>query len=309
MTDPSEGWMPEPTTDWWLARPGRLLRRAYEDLALGITSLGLDHPEQPPDSALDAGHWAKLQQAYAGAMQVAGAACSLLAPSKGISLYAPPTTERCLDADVARALYEINQSTGREAADGPGPCDSITHPAAPYHVFVTTLLLEVVRLLPGISKERMDEDFSPTVVKTDQALVERVEALVGHLARSPAERSSRYLRLVSRCYLLGLVPELAVMARAAVEAALEDVGTDESIRQRVGGKHAVGLGQRIEYCRSVGIFDSTAYKSAMRLKDDGDDTVHNVPQHAPPADETLMRLMTVLRALECHAGSGDSPAG
>jgi hypothetical protein len=157
---------------------------------------------------------------------------------------------------------------------------------------------------PDVMSTDADQQLVMTHVETDRMLLRKVEVLLRHVRTSAGERTSSYLAAVSRCYLLGLVPEMAVMARAVMESALEERIEEESVRARVGpDRGRVGLGQYIEYAFAEGIFDHATREAAKRLKSKGDDAIHSAPGLEGSGEGILDDLHRVLDALDRQSGS------
>lgn len=129
-------------------------------------------------------------------------------------------------------------------------------------------------------------------------LAERVIALTQYASRVRAGRARQYLSRVSRCYLYGMVPELAVMARAALHAVLEDCIEEEQVRriQDVPKHRRVGLADYIEVARDT-LLSEDATESAGKVKDFGDAAAHYSPETVASADEILEHLVVVLNAI------------
>src|SRR5690606_29432174 len=96
---------------------------------------------------------------------------------------------------------------------------------------------------------------------------------------NPGEFTSAYLSRVAECYIRDMRPELAVMCRAVLDTAIQQVADDEQVKNIVGAgrRGHVGLERRIEFCRSCGIFDDEVRDAAERVMDAGDKAAHVVP--------------------------------
>jgi len=129
-------------------------------------------------------------------------------------------------------------------------------------------------------------------------LADRLQRLTEFLVRHPGDRTRDYLSRVATCYVLDLKPEFAVMARAALDAALEGVIDDDAVRARLRGDRVVTLQRRIEYLRSMDLVDSKTLDAAERLRRAGRDAAHFTPSMVPDIDGLLGDLVSVLNALE-----------
>lgn len=125
----------------------------------------------------------------------------------------------------------------------------------------------------------------------------RLHTLASHAQRSPGPRVASYLAKVARCYVFDLTPELTVMARAAMEAALIDAGAgDDEVLRLVGSGKAnqIGLEKLIDYWNARGVLVGDGFAAAKWIKDRGDEAVHMAPDLAPSPDETILKLMLVV---------------
>jgi len=130
-------------------------------------------------------------------------------------------------------------------------------------------------------------------------LADRAVELVRSMLRVRGEAARQYLGRVAVCYVHDMRPELAVMARAVIEAALRnclDSQTD-TIASTQGKRHP-GLRDWIEAARTNDILPPEAYEAAVKVKRAGDDVIHNIPQQAPERWTTLEQLITVLEAID-----------
>jgi hypothetical protein len=304
-----------PPDDWWFATPGDAIAEGYTKFEYGIGWYNLDGREQPSDSGLDTSQWAALREARALGMEIAKVVRELLVRGQRPPIEIALGLERYLDRALRPGVDPALRALIREfvPADGEA-CDSLAHPSAPQYLLIATILWELFRLLPGIEMEVLrgpelmsseaDQQLVLTHVETDRMLLRKVEVLLRHVRTSAGERTSSYLAAVSRCYLLGLVPEMAVMARAVMESALEERIEEESVRARVGpDRGRVGLGQYIEYAFAEGIFDHATREAAKRLKSKGDDAIHSAPGLEGSGEGILDDLHRVLDALDRQSGS------
>lgn len=131
--------------------------------------------------------------------------------------------------------------------------------------------LEVVRLYPENTEEK----------------AERLFALVTYLTRKPSQRCREYLPRVAECYVRGLDVELAVMARAVLEAALQDEFPDER-----------NLERRIQIAVSRGLFQSDAFDAANRLRTAGNAAAHADLSLKVDPDAVMGDLFNCLTAMD-----------
>lgn len=129
---------------------------------------------------------------------------------------------------------------------------------------------------------------------------ERMIQLVGHLTRTENSRTQAFLARVAECYIRGMDPEFAVMARAVMQSALERVLPEEDarnlVREHEGGR--LGLAGHIDAAITAGMVDDEVHEAMKRIKDAGDDAAHALPQLAPRASILIEDLSNVLRHLE-----------
>lgn len=128
----------------------------------------------------------------------------------------------------------------------------------------------------------------------------RMFSLLTFLARDPGGRTAAYLSRVAECYIRGMKPEFAVMCRAVLDAAIQEIVDDDDVLRRLPPEKRsfVGLAARIRYCQECGIFDAGEASAAEHVKVASDNAVHQVPGLEPDPDALLTDLTTALRALE-----------
>lgn len=136
-------------------------------------------------------------------------------------------------------------------------------------------------------------------------LADRVITLLEYLVGTESNRARQYLERVSKCYVLGLGSELAVMSRSVLESALESLELEplvEEVRSVRGAPHA-SLSDWIEAASKAGLLDDRAREAADLVRKAGNDAVHSAPGVEPDAEEVLENLVVVLEAMD-QAGSG-----
>lgn len=129
---------------------------------------------------------------------------------------------------------------------------------------------------------------------------DRMIQLIGHLTRTDNPRTQAYLARVAECYIRGMDPEFAVMARAVMHSAIERVLPAEAARGlvREGGKGRLGLAAHIDATVAAGMVTDQVQDAMIQIKEAGDDAAHEFPQLAPRPAELMDRLSVVLRHLE-----------
>ena len=130
-------------------------------------------------------------------------------------------------------------------------------------------------------------------------LADRVIELTKFAVRVKNPRARQYLGRVSRCYIYGMTPELAVMGRATVEVVLEDLLPEEQVRTISGlpANARVGLQAYIQLADGT-VLTKEAAAAARRLKERGDDAVHVTTELTVDADEVIRDLVEVLMCYE-----------
>jgi len=140
-------------------------------------------------------------------------------------------------------------------------------------------------------------------------MAERMLKLLRVMVRNPGEFTRAYLARVAECYVRGMLVELAVMARAVIDLALQDVLEDERIRKLFGDKERkedIPLARRIQAAASpqIGILDHLARDAADRLREIGNAAAHGGPRavekisSAYDADSILEDMAMVLQAID-----------
>jgi len=95
-------------------------------------------------------------------------------------------------------------------------------------------------------------------------LAARAVELVRSMIRVKGEMTRQYLGRVAVCYVNDMGPELAVMARAVIEAALQACLDETTVSAR--GKRHRSLLDWIEAARTNEILPHEAYEAALRVK-------------------------------------------
>ena len=256
----------------------------------------LDSPSPPDDSSADA--WRALVQVRDLADSVASVAKSLLRRrglgasrlQAGAQLAAEADRmEKNVALILERAkgmagLTDVQRAKLAEALESPG---SIDDPRARYLVFIARL------------QQHAHDEYN----RSPARMAERIQRLVRYLVQFPGERAHAYLGRVAECFVLDMRAELAVMTRAVLESAIEDVVQEETVRAalRLGSNERVGLSNLIAYCenhRHGPVFGAKATAAAKRIKEAGDDAAHLVPGLEQNPEELLSDLATCLTDLE-----------
>lgn len=135
---------------------------------------------------------------------------------------------------------------------------------------------------------------------TPGPIASRTLQLLSFLVAAQNDRVRAYLARVSRCFILDLEPELTIMARAVLEAALGAAGIDDAIERVREVKKArwAGLSIMIEAASLAELLDEEGRIAAEAVSEAGNYAVHNAPGTGPKAEEILAKLKLVLEQLE-----------
>ncbi len=251
---------------------------------------GLD-ADAPPEG-VERDDWLACRRIYGIASQIAEVAL-LLVRQKGIGPQRLATGSQLADEARSRdeQLSELLESVEphlapevfarvRDQLEAPSASDPRSH----RDIFVNTLQFAARRIFPP----SLDE------------VASRLEALVRYVVGSQNDRTNAFLGRVANCYCLGLRTELAVMARAVLDTALQDVVPDDSVRQALKTpKHQrVGLSSRLQYLDNFGLVAKAARHAMGRIKTAGDNAVHTTPGLEPDPDSIMSDLVTALGAVD-----------
>lgn len=127
----------------------------------------------------------------------------------------------------------------------------------------------------------------------------RMERLAGLAVRSQNPRCDSYLGRVATCYCLDLRTECAVMCRAVVETALEDVTDDDEVRKalRLSQREPIVLATRIAYLDKMELIDTEIRAAIDRIREGGNSAAHAMPGLEPDLDSLLEDMVEALNAI------------
>jgi hypothetical protein len=133
----------------------------------------------------------------------------------------------------------------------------------------------------------------------------RLGNMFRYLVRNPGELTQAYLSRVAECYVRDMPTEFAVMARAALDSAIQEILSDEAVSIEVGTRHGrIDLERRIEACISKGWLSNAQGRAAHKIREVGRDAAHFTPGLTADMDELLEALASLLRRTdECRAGA------
>lgn len=160
-----------------------------------------------------------------------------------------------------------------------------SHPSTKIHFFNTCLQIQVL------------ESFASDT----RVMGQRITRLFEIAIRAPGIRTMQYLGRVAECYIRDMKTEFAVMARAALEAAIDELLTDEEVENLVGRRaHSIhsSLSRRMDACVAKGLLNGEILEMARQIRVDGNNAVHLVPDSVDDIHSMLERFATVLAHLE-----------
>lgn len=247
--------------------------------------------DAPPDH-VERDDWLACRRIYGMASQIAEVAL-LLVRQKGIGAQRMATgsqlaTEaRSHDQHLNELLDAVKPHLApedfarvRDQLEAPSADDPRSH----RDIFVNTLQLAARRIFP------------PTL----DEVASRLEGLVRYVVGSQNERTNAFLGRVATCYCLGLRTELAVMARAVLDTALQEVVPDETVRNALNTpkRQRVGLSSRLQYLDNFDLVSGEPRQAMTRVKRAGDDAVHTAPGLEPDPDGIMSDLVSALGAVD-----------
>jgi len=114
-------------------------------------------------------------------------------------------------------------------------------------------------------------------------------------------RTTKFLALVSRCYLFGFDAECIAMCRAAVDAELTAEVRDDDCLSVLGDRQGrnrrmFDLTDRMAVAKKSGRFSPDAYDKAVAVRKNGNDVVHRSPSLPRPALEVISDTLAVIAA-------------
>lgn len=248
---------------------------------------GLDSKHAPEH--LDPDDWDRYRRLDEVARRIAALATSLARPPKlPDEVLATP---KRLDEGVARGRARMNELIDKVSSGNPD-------------------LIRILSSFPTLRPpEERDRRFFYAALQLHLAgfvvwprsLAEKVTTLTGFAVRVDSHRAREFLGRVSRCYLYGMDAELAVMARASLEAVLEERLDEQEVRKmrRIPKHLRVGLADLIAVADGT-ILSTEGAAAARKLKQVGDEAVHVSSQMAAKPEETLANLTVVLTDISQH---------
>ena len=119
--------------------------------------------------------------------------------------------------------------------------------------------------------------------------------LVRFLVDIKSENVRSYLARIGACFLRGLKTESVVMCGAVIDAALQEALDDKEIRSSsIKCGRYVSLGNRIEFMKQSGRWNSDTAEIAFNLAKERNDAIHTSPELTRNIDEVLKDLVLLL---------------
>jgi hypothetical protein len=246
---------------------------------------GLDSREAP--EGLDVDEWLRYKELDLLARKVASLGSSLARPGKlkEQDLRAP-IRMRNEAYEARKTLSELHRLVAEQHPEDPKLREALRNLRIEEDV-------EYRFLLASLQLYLADHLVSPA------DLASRVVSLTQFACRVKSPRATKYLSRVSRCYIYGMIAEMALMTRATLEAVLHDRIPEEQVRaiQGVASNRRVGLGDYIA-AASRTILDDQAGKAATLIKRAGDDAIHVDYELTADPETILEALVAVLTSIE-----------
>lgn len=209
--------------------------------------------------------------------------------------YASPEDAKAI-AGLARQIVELLRQTLEDLSD------------AKYAEMWRDLQIGLERV--GLAEDvnfALQADLARQVIDTDGMTARCMEllAVVAHAA--PPENVLRFLRRVSRCYILGLAPECIVMCRAGFENALNARYQMERIPYPSDSKGRQTMRARVEGAIKRGWLEKEAGRRALQLAwGRGSKAAHEDPEAVGAPLEAIQATMRAVELL--HAPPFDPVA-
>jgi hypothetical protein len=116
----------------------------------------------------------------------------------------------------------------------------------------------------------------------------------------PSDVTLRYLRHVSRCFILGFDAECIILCRGAIDSAFATAAPDSACRS-LGWSPNAGYGftlsQRINAAKELQLIDERGWKAAKDVNEAAKDPLHVDPGLAKSAFTVIRDMLAVVRQL------------
>jgi len=117
------------------------------------------------------------------------------------------------------------------------------------------------------------------------------------ITAEPRDQVAKFLGRVSRCYVLGLVPECIILCRAVLETAVTETFDRRDIPFPRDDKGKTTMAAKVDAAVTFKWLDSAARKDAMEVWVRGSKNIHDDPEVATDAADTITKTMRVLQLL------------
>lgn len=254
---------------------------------------GLDSHEPPEWFADSEDEWRQLIALHQLAAKLAGGAAELVRPQR------LPEAKLSLPTRLDEEAHDYQHSVDRvlERFSGELSPDEMER----LRRFLQPGALDDPRVQRSFVQNCFELEAAIRYPADPTAYAERLRLLATQMLRSPGELTRAYLRRVAECFVRDMPMELAVMARAVLDAALQEVLSDEAVVAVAGlraQRGSVNLERRIEAATAEGIFDDGVRQAADRVRAQGNSAAHFLPDFNPSTADLLADLSACLRAIE-----------
>jgi hypothetical protein len=240
--------------------------------------------------------WLALRDAFAMGKEAGKVALALVA-SQSV------TAERIAqmrEVEQFARRFDDALRNGREAARR----DSDPERVAAFDHFRTPYIAEDPRTLFGVFNNALQFALAGDLVPSIGRAGDRARRLLELVMEISNPRVAAYLSRVARCYCLDLPTEMAVMARATIDAALEELVPDEVVERSVGANRRgqISLASRVQAAFAIDAIDKESFDALQGVKSAGDNAAHASPGLVPPSEEQLNTLAKALGGIFKRCG-------
>jgi uncharacterized protein DUF4145 len=278
--------------DFFPANPLYSLDNAYSDASTWYDEdfeffWGLGATEPPADWEYD--QWQALRARQFLAQKLAKGAATLVRPQRLADKHV--TSLRLLNREAATREQELDEVLAK--------IKEILGGDVPFRVYEVVYghHLDDPRTQLGFFHNCLQLEADKHFGTSPGRMADRMMPLIDLMIRQPGEFTREYLARVAACYIRDMQPEFAVMARAALDSAIQEVIDDDDVLRTVGGDRA-DLERRIHACRTKSWLTAEEERSATAVRKAGNDAIHVAPGMAPNSSDVLGHLSKVLAALD-----------
>lgn len=153
----------------------------------------------------------------------------------------------------------------------------------------------------GIHDEVLDAiqiEIANTYATETRSMAERCLALAQKaITAKPRPQVAKFLQRVSRCYVVGFIPECIIVCRAVLENAVTETFDRHGIPLPRDESNRSDMNVRLDAAKKFGWIDDDARKDARDVWTRGNQNVHRDPDAAKDAADTIAKVMRVLDQL------------